>query len=107
MVDNDLSDIHENMEKNKIFSSSNRLIVMLLLKLHSKVQFNEFMTLMKITPGNLDHHLKMLESANFIIRKPSILSRKVKVMIEITELGESELSVYLDTLKSLIRKLES
>lgn len=79
---------------------------MLVLKTYKSAQFHELQSLMKITPGNLDHHLKILENNGFITRKTKIFSRKVGSNIEITKKGEEEIDNYLVSLKDILQKID-
>ena len=81
-----------------------RLSIMLYLLPREKVLFRELMTILEITPGNLDSHLKKLEKEGYVVIKKIIADRQ-RTVIEITEKGAEEVGSYLRALKKLIENL--
>ncbi|MFX0141554.1 MAG: winged helix-turn-helix domain-containing protein, partial [Candidatus Hodarchaeota archaeon] len=49
-----------------LFTTSVRLTIMILLFNHKKINFTELQKLLNLTSGNLNHHLKKLENANYV-----------------------------------------
>ncbi|MFW9993120.1 MAG: transcriptional regulator [Candidatus Odinarchaeota archaeon] len=88
-----------------LFPTSARLAIMLFLVNHRKIGFSELQKLLKLTPGNLDHHIKKLEEANYVKTRRSLLSGRAMIVIEITEHGDISFREYIHELKKTINKI--
>lgn len=88
----------------RVFHSQPRFSIMYLLFLKRKIGFIELKQLLKLTPGNLDHHLRKLEGSN-LIRSRRMLSWKPLVVIEITPSGLEVFRVYITKLKGFLEKI--
>ena len=88
----------------EVFSQSSRLTIMLLLTSHKQAKFTEIQKLLKLSPGNLDHHLKKLEQLKYIRIYKKIFPTRPLTMIEITEEGKASFNEYLSILKEIISR---
>ncbi|XRO77549.1 transcriptional regulator [Methanocaldococcus sp. 10A] len=79
----------------KIFNSVVRVKILALLYGLEYCEFNYLLEKLNLTPGNLEHHLKILEKENYIEIKKSIIKRKVKTIIKITDKGREEFKKYI------------
>lgn len=79
---------------------------MILLLNHNKVNFTELQKLLQLTPGNLDHHLKKLEAANYVktYKKLSSLRRPL-TMVEITAHGKKAFEEYIKNLREILNRM--
>jgi DNA-binding MarR family transcriptional regulator len=92
--------------QNHLFTSPVRFPIMLILYTNKKVCFGELQTLLHLTAGNLDHHLKKLEETNYIIRKKELFPRRSHTIIMITEVGENAFRAYSQKLRDVLDKIE-
>lgn len=91
------------LPSDKIFITSVRLTIMLLLLNHKKINFTELQKLLHLTPGNLDHHLRKLEDAHYVKTYKKLSSlRKPLTMIEITDKGKSDFIRYIKKFKDVL-----
>jgi DNA-binding MarR family transcriptional regulator len=88
----------------KVFQSQPRFSIMYLLFLKRKIGFIELKQLLKLTPGNLDHHLRKLEESG-LIRSRRVLSWKPLVVVEITTTGNASFREYICKLRRIIEKI--
>ncbi|MHA2295286.1 MAG: transcriptional regulator [Candidatus Hodarchaeales archaeon] len=87
----------------ELFHTSIRLTIMLLLVNHRKIGFSELQKLLHMTPGNLNHHVKKLEEAEYVRTRKSLLSGRALTVIEITEHGDMSFRKYICELKKSIQ----
>ena len=80
--------------KREIFTDHPRFIIMFLIYLNKTVGFRELQRLLKLTPGNLDHHIKKLERADYVKIRKKISWRPLNV-IEITHKGVEAFKNYI------------
>ncbi len=90
---------------NEIFVTSLRLPIMLILYFHKKVYFTDLETLLHLTSGNLNFHLKKLVDVNYVKIWKSILTGRIKTLVEITKYGESAFKEYIDNLKQVLNQI--
>ncbi|MFX0091303.1 MAG: transcriptional regulator [Candidatus Hodarchaeota archaeon] len=90
---------------NRAFSSSIRLTIMLILFFYKKVRFVELQGILKCTPGNLDYHLKKLESENYVIIKKIFYLTRPTTLIRITNNGENSIKSYAYKMKDIFNKV--
>ena len=88
-----------------IFSAPHRLTIMLLLYLHRRAKFKDMQKLLRLTPGNLDHHVRKLEEAGYV-KTRHVLSWRPLVVIEITEHGAKAFRDYALKLRKLLEKVK-
>ena len=94
------------LTENKLFAPSVRLSIMILLLSHKKINFSELSKLLGLTPGNLDHHLKQLEKADYIkVYKKLSPLRKPLTMIRITKGGKVSFEKYLKNFRDSLNKI--
>ena len=77
---------------------------MYLLFLKRKIGFIELKQLLKLTPGNLDHHLRKLEESG-LVRSRRTLSWRPLVVVEITPSGVETFREYIFKLRGLLEKI--
>ena len=94
------------LPEDKLFTPSIRLTIMILLLTHKKINFTELQKLLKLTPGNLDHHLKKLEKSGYIrtYKKLSPL-RSPSTLIELTSSGKQSFESYLKNFRDILNKI--
>ena len=78
---------------------------MFLLYNYEKLGFLALQRILKITPGNLDHHLKKLLKINWIKDKIQFSPRPLKIF-EITKTGLKAFKKEIKRLKEILDKLE-
>ena len=95
------------LPSDELFTTSVRLTIMILLFSHKKINFTELQKLLHLTPGNLDHHLKRLETAEYVktYKKLSSLRRPL-TMVEITPQGKAAFEDYITNLREVLNKLD-
>ena len=94
------------LPEDKLFTPSIRLTIMILLLTHQKINFTELQKLLGLTPGNLDHHLKKLEKANYIKTYKKLSPwRKPLTQIEITPAGKQSFEKYLKNFRDILNKI--
>ena len=79
---------------------------MILLYTHKKINFTDLQNLLGLTPGNLGHHLKKLESADYVTIYKAITPFRPITMVKITSLGLDNFKVYIENLKDLLNDLD-
>ena len=88
----------------KVFQSQPRFSIVYLLFLKRRVGFIQLKELLKLTPGNLDHHLKKLEGVG-MVKTRRILSWRPLVIVEITSEGIEIFRRYIVKLRSLLAEI--
>ena len=88
----------------KVFQSQPRFSIVYLLFLKRRVGFIQLKELLKLTPGNLDHHLKKLEGVG-LVKTRRVLSWRPLVMVEITSEGIEIFRKYIVKLRSLLAEI--
>ncbi|WP_456472775.1 transcriptional regulator [Methanocaldococcus sp.] len=87
-----------------IFNSEVRIKILALLYGLEFCEFKYLMEKLNLTPGNLEHHLKILEREGFIEVKKTIFKGKVRTIIKITEKGREEFKKFLENVLNLMSK---
>ncbi len=80
-------------------SSPVRLGIMILLRTKSKMVFSEIQKTLRLTPGNLDSHLRHLEKSGYVHIKKGLSLKGPRTIVEITPEGEENLKRYVSKLK--------
>ena len=91
-------------EEEKVFQAQPRFSIIYLLFLKRRVGFLEIKQLLKLTPGNLDHHIKKLEEIG-LVKSRRIISWRPLVVVEITPEGISAFRNYISKLKLLLKEI--
>ena len=78
----------------KALSSQPRFTIMLLLYTHGIIRIKDLSVILNLSKGNLDHHLKLLEQEQLVVRKSSVFPNRIYSSIEITEAGKKQLEQY-------------
>ena len=92
-------------ESNNSFSISIRFSIMLILYVHKRISFLNLQNLLKVTAGNLDHHLSRLIEEEYVDKKKIIFSKRPLTYIFITEKGKQDFGQYLTKFKDVIDKV--
>jgi DNA-binding MarR family transcriptional regulator len=91
------------LPSDKLFTTSVRLTVMILLLNHKKINFTDLQKLLQLTPGNLDHHLRKLEEAQHVKTYKKLSSlRKPLTIVEITDNGRKDFIEYIKKFKDVL-----
>jgi DNA-binding MarR family transcriptional regulator len=91
-------------EGEKVFQAQPRFSIVYLLFLKRRVGFLELKQLLKLTPGNLDHHIKKLEEVG-LVKSRRIISWRPLVVVEITPTGIKAFHAYVSKLKLLLKEI--
>ncbi len=78
-----------------------RLAVMLYLLPRGRVLFKDLLSVLRVTPGNLDSHLKALERAGYV-RVYKVFADRPRTAVEITDEGAEKTGEYLRALKTVL-----
>ncbi|MFX1533199.1 MAG: transcriptional regulator [Promethearchaeota archaeon] len=101
-----MAEAREFLEEDQLFSTPQRLTIMLLLYLHKKAGFTELRKLLQLTPGNLDHHIRKLKDAGYVKTRYVVVNRPLSV-IEITREGAEAFKNYAVKLRALLDSVTS
>ncbi|MFX1285702.1 MAG: transcriptional regulator [Promethearchaeota archaeon] len=91
--------------KKEVFSDQPRFTIMFLIYLNKTVGFTELQRLLKLTPGNLDHHIKKLARVGYVIMRKKFSWRPLNV-VTITPKGAEAFREYTSNLKQMLKKIE-
>ncbi|WND02903.1 transcriptional regulator [Temperatibacter marinus] len=91
---------------NEIIHGRIRLGIMVYLANADTASFVELKTSLEVTQGNLSVNIRKLEEASYIKVEKSFAGRKPLTTCRITHMGREALSIYLDTLKSVLSNVE-
>ncbi len=100
MSENELS----SLIRNHVLGSPARLGIMVYLLAKEKAYFTELLNVLKMTPGNLDSHLRKLRKSEYVVVRRVISYDRPRVVIKITEKGRLETIKYLGILRSILEK---
>lgn len=89
----------------KIFTTSIRLTIMLILFSHKKILLNELKSILELTSGNLDHHLRKLETIGYITTRKSFFPTRPLTIVEITKEGFDAFKEYLSKIKEVLNQI--
>ncbi|MBL7663464.1 transcriptional regulator [bacterium] len=81
-------------------------IVTYLAKAKSVVEFNELLSALALTKGNLSSHMRKLEAAGIVAVNKEFINRKPRTTYEISKKGEKELLQYINALESVVQFLK-
>jgi len=90
--------------KNHVLGNAIRLSIMIYLLPRGRVLFKDLQEILGVTPGNLDSHLRRLESEGYVKTRKLIADRP-RTVVEITEKGAEEVGKYLRSLKNVVEGL--
>ncbi len=91
--------------QDEIFVTSIRLPIMLILYFHKKINFTDLETLLHLTSGNLNFHLKKLVEVDYVKIRKSILTGRIKTIVEITKNGEIAFKEYIVHFKQALDQI--
>jgi DNA-binding MarR family transcriptional regulator len=91
---------------NEILSSSVRFTVMLILFIHRKVHLNELQKLLRLTSGKLDHHVRRLEEASYIVKKKIFYLNRAITSLSITDKGRVAFNEYTSNMRHILEKIK-
>ncbi len=86
----------------KVFESRIRLVLVSILAVNDRIDFNSLKELLDVTDGNLASHLKALEKEEFIAVEKSFIGRKPNTRYTLTEAGKSAFNEHLKALEKII-----
>ncbi len=92
------------LAKNHVLGNPTRLAIMLYLLPRDRVLFKELLSVLDLTPGNLDSHLKALEKAGYV-ELYKVFADRPRTAVRITEKGAEETGKYLRALKNVLSSL--
>ena len=95
------------IQENKIFNSQIRFKIMILLYIQKEIGITDLMNLLKISYGNLDHHLKVLETTGYVTKKSKIFNTRFLVHVKISKDGIKDFKEYSEKLKQMLDKIKS
>ena len=90
--------------RNHILGAPARLGIMVYLLAKNKAFFTELLNVLKMTPGNLDSHLRKLRKAGYVDIVRVIGYDRPRVVIKITDKGRYETINYLSVLRRILEK---
>jgi len=93
------------LPSDKIFTTSIRLTIMLILFSHKKILLNELKSILELTSGNLDHHLRKLETAGYVRTRKSLFPTRLLTIVEITTEGFDAFKEYLSKMKEVLNQI--
>jgi DNA-binding transcriptional ArsR family regulator len=89
----------------KIFHEPNRLSIMsAICASDDGLTFNELKDACKLTDGNLNRHLKVLEEAGAIKIRKTFVENKPRTTINITKTGLDRFNEYLTALSEVLKQ---
>jgi DNA-binding MarR family transcriptional regulator len=93
----------------KAFDSRIRLVLVSILAVNDRIDFNSLKEYLDITDGNLASHLKALEKEEFISVEKSFIGKKPNTKYSLTKEGKKAFADHLNALEKLIetQKLQS
>ncbi len=93
------------LAKKHVLGNPIRLGIMIYLLPRGKALFSELRSVLDISPGNLDSHLRTLQKCGYVKIKKVIKDRP-RTAVFITEKGTSQLRNYLELLKNVVEGVE-
>jgi len=90
--------------QNHILGAPARLGIMVYLLAKNKAFFTELLNVLKMTPGNLDSHLRKLRKAGYVDIVRVIGYDRPRIVIKITDKGRYETINYLSVLRRILEK---
>lgn len=95
------------MEFDPVLHHPTRLKLVMLMAASTSASFNELAKEAKLTPGNLQSHIKALETAGYVEAWRSLVDLKPRMRYRLTEDGRAALRVYCAQLTETVRSIES
>ncbi len=93
------------LAKKHVLGNPIRLGIMIYLMPRGKALFSELLSVLDISPGNLDSHLRTLQKWGYVKIKKVIKDRP-RTAVFITEKGATQLRNYLELLKNVVEGVE-
>jgi DNA-binding MarR family transcriptional regulator len=87
----------------KAFDSRIRLVLVSILAVNDRIDFNSLKDYLEVTDGNLASHLKALEKEEFITVEKSFIGKKPNTRYSLTEAGKNAFNEHLKALERLIK----
>ncbi len=85
-----------------IFTSPIRLLVMIILLKNDQLAIKDLIDLTNTTHGNLDHHIKQLEEAGYLVKFPTNHKDRMIYAVRLTKNGKDIILSQLGNLKKVI-----
>ena len=79
---------------------------MILLLKNNFVKIKDLSNLTNSTSGNLDHHIRQLEEANYIAKFPLREKMKLIYAVKLTTIGREKILSQIGNLKNIIGELD-
>ncbi|WP_048148594.1 transcriptional regulator [Palaeococcus ferrophilus] len=89
------------LAKNHVLGNPTRLAIMLYLLPRERTLFRDLLSVLEVTPGNLDSHLKALERAGYV-KVYKVIADRPRTAVKITEKGAEETAEYMRALKDAL-----
>jgi DNA-binding MarR family transcriptional regulator len=86
----------------KAFDSRIRLVLVSILAVNDRIDFNSLKEYLEITDGNLASHLKALEKEEFITVEKSFIGKKPNTKYSLTAEGKEAFANHLKALERII-----
>lgn len=86
----------------KAFASRIRLVLVSILAVNDRIDFNSLKEYLDITDGNLASHIKALEKEEFISVEKSFIGKKPNTKYSLTKEGKKAFTDHLKALEKLI-----
>ncbi|MHA1612823.1 MAG: transcriptional regulator [Promethearchaeota archaeon] len=93
------------LKRDEIIKVPHRFNIMMILYNNRSVGFTLLSKILKLTPGNLDHHLKKLKELGWV-ENSTIFSYRPLSVISITEKGREIFQEYARELQDLLHQLK-
>lgn len=87
-----------------VMKSSQRLLIIIILKINGKMRFYELQSTLGIGKGSLSNHLEKLESNGFIKTKDVLTISGPGKLIELTEKGKEIVDEYSQLMSMIINR---
>lgn len=94
------------LPKTQIISVPHRFNILFTLSLTKSINFSTLKKNLKMSSGNLKHHISKLEELRWV-EETYDYDDRVRTMINITPLGEEEFSNFISDLKIILKNFES
>ena len=99
----DANNVYDALER--IFHEPNRLAIMsALCATRTGLTFNDLKEVCRLTDGNLNRHLKVLEEAGAVRVQKAFVEAKPRTTIVISVTGLERFSQYLEALSEVLKK---
>ncbi|WP_297488684.1 transcriptional regulator [Thermococcus sp.] len=89
------------LARNHVLGNPTRLAVMLYLLPRDRVLFKELLSVLELTPGNLDSHLRALEKAGYV-KVYKVFADRPRTAVRITDEGARRTMEYLKALRKAL-----